>query len=180
MGFNAVKAFERSAAAADGADDRKPILVVLTGSGHVAYGLGIERQVAQWFDGEVASLIPVSVQDEDGELVDRVQGSYADFVWGLPRQEAPLYPSLGISSRKGDDGRRTIIHLAEESTAQRAGLAVGDFLLAVDGVDLVAKGVFSRLMAEKRWGDAVSVTVERAGETLEIEVLMRRQPEGRG
>ena len=170
MGFNSVKAFEKHR-------EEGAILVVLAGSGHVSYGLGIERQAAQWFDGEVASLIPVSVRDGDGEPVASVQASYADFLWGLPQDTGPIYPSLGISTRKNDDDRRELIYVAEDTPAERAGFQVGDLLVAADGVAIDSKGAFSRLMATKRWGDTISVTVERGEETVTIEAMLRRKLE---
>ena len=175
MGYNAVKALEAHAGEDAGG---AAIMVVLAGSGHVAYGLGIERQAAQWFDGEVALLIPVSVTGEDGEAVSSVQASYADFLWGLPEEQAPIYPTLGISTRQGDeDERRRVIHVSEGSAAERAGIELGDILLTVDGVEIRGRGVFNRLMAGKRWGDALSVTVERGEETVELTVLLRRAME---
>ncbi len=175
MGYNAVKAFEAHGGGTD--NDGDPIMVVLAGSGHVAYGLGIERQTAQWFDGEVALLIPVSVIDTDGEAVDEVQASYADFLWGLPEEVAPIYPSLGLSTREADDGRRKVIHVSEDSAAEAAGFQLGDVLLEADGVEIQGKGDLNRLMAQKRWGDSLSATVQRGGETVKIVVLLRRTVE---
>ncbi len=169
MGYNAVKAFEATTGEDDGA-----IMVVLTGSGHVAYGLGIARQAAQWFEGEIAQLIPVSVVGPDGEPVDQVQASYADFLWGVPEVRAPIYPSLGLSTREDDDGNREVIFVSEGSPAERAGFQLGDILRSVEGVDIRVKGNLSRLMAGKRWGDSLSATVQRGDETLELLVLLRR------
>ncbi len=177
MGYNAVRAFEGSAdegLAGEEQSGARAIMVVLTGSGHVAYGLGIERQAAQWFDGKIATLIPVPVRDTDDELVSSIQGSYADFLWGLPKMSAPLYPSLGISTRKADDGGRKIIYVEEGSSAEHAGFQIGDLLLTVEGREIAAGSDISRLMADKRWGDALSATVQRDGETVELKILLRR------
>ncbi len=171
MGYNAIQAFE---AHAGDAPDGEAIMVVFAGSGHVAYGLGIERQAAQWFDGEVALLIPVEMRDQDGEPVEEVQASYADFLWGVPEEVAPIYPILGFSTTKGEDERRKIIHVAEGTPAEAAGFEVGDVLLTIEGQEIGSRGVLARLMAEKRWGDAVAATVMRGEETVEIEVLLRR------
>ncbi len=171
MGYNAVRAFE--ALTDDGASEGA-IMVVLAGSGHVAYGLGIERQAAKWFDGEVALLIPVPVTDDSGAPVADVQASYADYLWGLPEERAPIYPSLGISSRKDEDQRRKIIYVAEDSAAERAGFEVDDVLIEVDGQEIRRKGDLNRLMAQKRWGDSLSATVRRGEETVELVVLLRR------
>lgn len=152
----------------------KSILVVLVGSGHVAYGMGIERQAAAWFDGTVASLIPVPVRGEDDVPVESVRASYADFLWGLPKMTAPLYPSLGVSTRKNDDGAREVIYVAEESPAFGAGFAVGDVLLTVAGREIQEGADLSRIMAGMRWGDGFVATVRRGGETVDLEVVLRR------
>jgi uncharacterized iron-regulated protein len=171
MGWNAVKALE-AAGAADA------IVVVLVGSGHVAYGLGAERQAKLWFDGRTASLIPVPVAEHGGrERIEAVRASYADFAWGLPPVTDPLYPSLGIStpeSRKGD--HYTVIMVAEDSVAAAAGFQVGDELVSIDGVPIDEKETSRRIMAQKRWGDSAVFEVLRQGETLTLTAHLRRRP----
>lgn len=154
------------------------ILVVLIGSGHVAYGLGAERQAANHFDGTTASVIPIPVADADGEPTPTVRASYADFVWGLPPETDALYPSLGLSTTAAGDAdpRRRVTFVSAGSAAGAAGVAVGDLLLALDGEPLPDKEALQRRMAEKRWGDAAALTVERQGEPIEIEVVFRRDP----
>jgi uncharacterized iron-regulated protein len=171
MGYNAVRVLTAHG-------DPEAVLVVLVGSGHVAYGLGIERQAAHWFEGGVASVIPIPVEDDDGEPVETVQASYADFVWGLPPAGDPLFPSLGLSGTavSDDDPRRKVIHVPEDSVAAAAGFAVGDVLLTMDGEPLPDRESFQRRMAGKRWGDKATFTVERGGETVTIEAWFRRSP----
>lgn len=156
------------------------ILVVLAGSGHVAYGLGIERQALALaggeLDGHTASLLPQPVR-QDGEAVERVQASYADFVWGVAAEANPLFPSLGLSTvaAEGEAGRR-VIYITEGSVADRAGFAVGDILVAIDGRPLPDRESLNRALAEERWGDAATFTVRRGETTLEIRALFRREP----
>lgn len=170
MGYNAVRAFEEH-----GGDEA--ILVVLVGSGHVAYGLGIERQAKRWLDGTITSLIPISDEDDDGEPVERVQASYTDYLWGLPAQDDPFYPSLGLSAIAiGDETYRQVIHVSEDSVAERAGFAVGDVLLEMDGVDLEEKAALNRTVAARRWGDVATFTIRRDGETVELPVAFTRTP----
>lgn len=159
--------------------DPSAVLVVLVGSGHVAYGLGIERQAARWFDGRVASVIPIPVEDEDGLRVAAVQASYADFVWGLPPQGDPLFPSLGLSTAavSDDDPRRRVIHVAEDSVAAAAGFEVGDVLLTMDGEGLSDREALQRRMAGMRWGDAAVFGVERGGDTVALRAWFRRMIE---
>lgn len=169
MGYNSVNALASDS-------DPNAILVVLIGSGHVAYGLGIERQAKQWYEAAMASIIPVPIADEEGEPIETVRASYADFVWGLPPATDPLYPSLGLSTREieGDEHRR-VIFVSEGSPAEEAGFALEDILLSMDGTDLDSKEVLGRLMADKRWGDTASFVVRRGEETLELGVLLRRK-----
>jgi uncharacterized iron-regulated protein len=168
MAFNAVKALKEH-----GAPDT--IMVVLVGSGHVAYGLGIQRQAARTFDGRIATVVPVNVRDEKGHEVRTVQASYADFVWGLPAQSDAIYPSLGLSTSalEGEKALKVIL-VSEKTPAERAGVQVGDVIVALDGVAVPDKETLNRLVAAKRWGDEAVLTVKRGGETKELRLALRR------
>jgi len=148
------------------------------GSGHVAYGLGAERQARLWFDGKTASVIPIPIREEAGEpLVGKVQASYANFVWGLPPSTDPLYPSVGISTPEQKSGERfKVIMVGKDSPAAAAGFLVGDELVSIDGVAYTDKETVNRLMSGMRWGDAVEYKVMRNGQEQALTVHLRRQP----
>jgi uncharacterized iron-regulated protein len=171
MGWNALQALKQH-----GGQDG--IMVVLIGAGHVAYGLGAERQTRLWFEGRTASVIPIPIADEPGgEPVERVQASYADFVWGLPPSTDPLYPSVGISTPEQKSGERyKVIMVAKESPAAAAGFEVGDELVSVDGQPIVDKETSNTLMSRKRWGDQVVYEVMRGGSKRTLVVHLRRRP----
>ncbi|NKB88282.1 MAG: PDZ domain-containing protein [Acidobacteria bacterium] len=166
MAWNAVQALES-------AGDPDAIMVVIVGSGHVAYGLGIARQAADYFEGEIATLIPVPVSDSDGEPTGVVRGSYADFVWGIPGEAQPLYPSLGLSVTDSDEGL-SVLFGDPESLGGKAGIAAGDKILTIDGWTVPNKLTYNRIMADKRWGDHVELVVERAGARQEFPIALRR------
>lgn len=148
------------------------IVVVLVGSGHVAYGLGIERQIAAGDSGiGVASIIPVPVAADDGTAT--VSASYADFIWGLPASQAPRYPALGLSTMVRSE-RLGIIALEPGSPAKTAGLAVGDIVAAIDDTPITTRGELSEALSRFGWGDIPVITVERQGKTLRIPVPLRR------
>jgi len=169
MAHNSLRALERH-----GGPDA--VMVVLIGGGHVAYGLGIQRQAAQWFDGRMAALLPIPVADEDGLPVQTVQASYADFIWGLPPVTDELYPSLGLSTREVEGSeRRTVIHVAKGSVAEDAGFRLGDVLLALDGADLPDRESLNRAMAGLRWGDSAVFEVRRDAETVRLTARFRRE-----
>ena len=176
MAYNAVKNLEKH-----GGEDA--VMVVLVGSGHVSYDLGIARQAKQWLDGRIASVIPISVVDGDREPVEVVQASYADFLWGLPPARDPIYPVLGLSTRKIEEAEgeehpdgpiSKVIHISEETVAEAEGFQIEDVMLEMDGVPLRGKETFNRLMADKRWGDFAVFKIERDGETMELTVPLRR------
>jgi uncharacterized iron-regulated protein len=158
----------------------KAVMVVLVGTGHVAYGLGIQRQaVVQGFEGRIATVVPVPVRDEDGAPVASVRASYADFLWGLPPASGPLYPSLGLSTASGEgEAGRQVILVSEDTPAARAGFKAGDVLLTMDGAPLADRETMNRALADKRWGDVATFTVRRGEETIELKVVFRRQLAG--
>ncbi len=172
MAWNAVKALEK-------AKDPNAVMVVLIGSGHVAYGLGAERQAKLWFDGGIASVIPIPVLDEKDRPV-KVRASYADFLWGVPQETDPVYPVLGLSTRDPKDGSAgwPVINVAKDSVAEAAGFRVGDVLLAMDGTPLDRKGLFNRLMSEKRWSDTASYEVKRGEEKVTLVARFVRKTKG--
>jgi hypothetical protein len=171
MGWNALQALKKHGG-------EKAIMVVLIGAGHVAYGLGAERQARLWFDGKTASVVPVPIAEEAGATpVAKVQASYADFVWGLPPSTDPVYPSVGISTPDQKSGERyKVIMVAKDSPAEGAGFKVGDELVSIDGLAYVDKEAVNRLMSEKRWGDAVVYKVVREGQEQTLTARLRRQP----
>jgi uncharacterized iron-regulated protein len=169
MGHNAIRSLEEH-----GGDDA--IMVVLIGSGHVAYGLGVERQVALGFEGKTATLIPVNVVDEE-RAPATVRASYADFIWGLPAPRPPRFPVLGLSTRADKEtGQLAVIHVQEDSVAASSGFELGDALLTLDGEPISGREDLKRLMAGKGWGDAGVFEVRRGDEALSLTAQFRRTP----
>ena len=157
----------------------RPMLVVLVGSGHVAYGLGIERQAAaQGLKLRFASVVPLALADRSGDPVGPVRASYADYLWGLPPDGPPLYPELGASTVEADrsagDLRRKVIDVPRDTPAAGAGVEVGDLLLALDDVPLPDREALQRAIAAHRWGDRATLAVDRGGVRKVLEVWFRR------
>jgi len=166
--WDATMAQNAAAAVKKSGEDEKTILVLLAGGGHVAYGLGIQRQAARLFSDRIATLVPIPVRDEKGNPVPAVQASYADFLWGVPRETDPLYPELGASTRAAEGGRGLpVIAVEKKSVAARAGLAAGDLLVSFDGTAVESRETLARLVAEKKWGDSARLSVSRGGKILE-------------
>lgn len=172
MGFNARMALERH-----GGEDA--IMVVLIGAGHATYGLGAERQIRDAFDGRIRSLVPVPIRDGDDQPVHRVRASYADFIWGVPPEVAPMYPSLGVSlaGAIGSDPMK-VIQVSDDSVAQRAGVQVGDVLLHLDQHELDSGVALRKQIAGYDWGDSAVLQFERDEEAQTLDLHFRRAPDG--
>lgn len=171
FGWNAVRAAQSS-------DDPKSIVVVLLGHGHVFYGMGAQRQAGLWFDGKMSSLVSVATSDRDKGHCDirTVQASLADYVWGVPEEDAPAYPTPGFSTRwVQTENLPEVIQVDKRSAAERAGLKVGDRLVDLDGRPSSDREAIHRVFAGKRWGDSARLTVRRGSETVPLELLLRRE-----
>jgi uncharacterized iron-regulated protein len=168
MGYNAVQALQKFG-------DKDTIMVVLIGSGHVAYGLGAERQAKLWFDGKIASVIPMQAVNDKGEK-PLVRASYANFVWGVAPEKATLFPTLGFSTGAKKEQGYPIIAVQPQTIAAEAGFKVGDILLSMDGVALTDTEVTNRLMADKRWADSAEFKVKRGTDDVTLKTFFRRKP----
>ena len=151
-------------------------MVVLIGSGHAAYGLGIQRQARQWYDGKAASVIPIMVQDEQKKPIETVRASYADFIWGILPEKDPLYPELGVATIEArGNNRRAVVSVSDDSVGKAAGFAEGDVLVSMDGIPVPDRETLNTLMASKRWGDQSEFVVERGGQQVTLHALFRRR-----
>lgn len=168
MGWNALQALKQHGP--PGA-----IMVVLIGAGHVTYGLGAERQIAPHYEGRIASLIPVPVYDDTRKPVEKLRASFASYVWGVPREDAPTYPTLGVSLM-GAIGREPtqVIQVSKDSVGERAGIKLGDVLLEFGGKPIDNEVALRRALSGYRWGDAALARLRRDGQEREIEVTFRR------
>jgi S1-C subfamily serine protease len=58
------------------------------------------------------------------------------------------------------------------SPAEKAGIAAGDVILAIDGADVADLKGYSALLKTKKPGDKVKVRVRRGDETKELEATL--------
>jgi membrane-associated protease RseP (regulator of RpoE activity) len=153
-------------------------MVVLLGSGHVAFGLGAPRQAARYANLPTATVIPVPLADEDGKPA-RARASYADYLWALPPESPlPLYPTIGVSlADRKDVPHPVVTSVSERSLAALAGVQAEDRLVSFDGAPLGGKEDYFLSLATKQWGDRITLVVERAGKKMTINVPLARLTE---
>jgi uncharacterized iron-regulated protein len=170
MAWNALRALQAD-------PDPSAVMVVLLGSGHVAFGLGAPRQAAGYASVPMATVIPVPLADDDGTHA-RVRASYADYVWGLPPEsKAAPYPSFGLSlADKAGVPHPVVTEVGDASAAARAGVQAEDRVVSLDGSAVPDKETFLRLAAGRNWGDRAALIVERAGKNVTLDVDLARAP----
>ncbi len=136
-------------------------MVVLAGSGHLAYGAGIPKRVYRRIGKSYAIILP-----DPGEPLEL---GLADFVIFPSEVQAPEDAKLGILL-DSSDGLLTVAGFSRGSGAEKAGIKKGDIVLAVDGQKVEDFDDLRIFLATRHVGDMVRVKVQRDQETLELEV----------
>ena len=136
----------------------KAIMVVLIGSGHVAYGLGAERQAKLWFDGRTASRDPGAGRGRGATGKPLEQGA------GVVRETS----SGACRRRPTRSTRASASRLRRQKSGERYTVIDGGARVAGRGRRLQARrrarvdrrradrrqgDVATGMMSEKRWGD---------------------------
>ena len=171
-------------------------MVVLVGSGHVAFGLGIARRIHEELarrgepDMEVATFVPVTApapdpegepsghpmpggqKAGDGEPALFVR-SVADVVAAFPdRGGVEEVPRLGLKLEEGEDGAILVKRAWPDSPSEAAGLAAGDRIVDLGGAEPADIHRLRLALARLRWGDRLDLRVERDGATVDCAVLL--------
>jgi len=68
-----------------------------------------------------------------------------------------------------------VIHVEKGSVAERAGIAVGDLIVSIDGSPVENRETLNRLVAQARWGDAARLSLRRSGSLVNVNVFFRRE-----
>lgn len=74
------------------------------------------------------------------------------------------------------EGGAILAEVGEDTPAAAAGLQRRDVITAVDGETITTFEEFAAMIAEREPGDAVSLTVVRAGEEMEVDVELGSRP----
>lgn len=146
--------------------------LVLAGTGHVVYELGIVRQLPEAQRLSATTIVPVPVASDTKS--SSVTGAIGDLAWGMPESEFPAYPELGILTTQTAGGLH-VIYVEPDSSAAFAGLAAGDVLTRYAGRPLAERSDLGRSLSSNRWGDEVVIELERDDELREIAVALRRR-----
>jgi aminopeptidase N len=141
-------------------------MIVLSGSGHLAYGSGIPKRVARR-NGYNYTII---LNDAD------LEKGIADFVLFPEAIAGVTSPMLMVFLRE-EAGKVAIVGFPHNSVSEKAGMKVGDILLAIDHTRIrTIDDVKIDLLARNK-GDKVKVKVSRKGllgsQEMDFDVTLR-------
>jgi len=142
------------------------VVVGILGSGHVAGGHGVPRQLRALGIYEPASLIPAAV-----DMACTLIGTgYADAIFTLPRTDeapAPEQPRLGVLLREGD-GPPRIDRVVDDSVAEIAGLKAGDQVVRAAGLAMRSAEDLMEVVARQAPGTWLPLSIRRDGQEIDI------------
>ena len=157
------------------ADREKKRLVVLAGSGHLLYNLGINRRVYEKNAMPFRTIVAVELAPDESSLT--VSGSFSDFVWGIPEQEQPAYPAVGLALKKVDGIDNIVIERKPiDGVALGADIEKGDVILSVDGRNFHDINEMRAYLAGIPWDGEAKLRLLRNGEARELTIKFEFKP----
>lgn len=157
MAFNAVEAANK--------DGRQ--MVILAGSGHLLYNLGINYRAFGRTGLPFKTVVCLEVPN-DNESV-QVSRSFADYVWGLKDEERPVYPSVGLSFKIFDGLDNLVIGSSPiGGVALGQDIKKGDVVLDVDNKVYTNINTLRTYLSQFTWGDEVKFRLLREAEEIEV------------
>lgn len=148
-------------------------LVILAGSGHLLYNLGINRRAYEINGSPFQTVICLEIPDEEETL--SVSRSLADYVWGLGEEVHPEFPSIGLAFKKFKGLTNLVIEREPiDGVAKGEDFAKGDIVLSVDGKVFTEVNSLRTYLAKFQWHDEVTFRLLR--EAQELEVVLKFLP----
>jgi len=158
------------------AEGRGKTVLVIVGSGHVAFDFGIPKRLHRRTPLHYKTIILKEWKknlDDDFSL-NKVSSPLAHFLWITePASLEKRRPRIGVILKEQEDPRGIWIErVIPGSPAEIAGLLSGDQFLAINGKEVTKVKGIQDAFAEKGWGKKVTVTVLREGLKKEITVIL--------
>nr|VFK55425.1 MAG: Uncharacterized iron-regulated protein [Candidatus Kentron sp. TUN]VFK55521.1 MAG: Uncharacterized iron-regulated protein [Candidatus Kentron sp. TUN]VFK61660.1 MAG: Uncharacterized iron-regulated protein [Candidatus Kentron sp. TUN] len=144
-------------------------LIVLAGSGHLAYGDGIPDRLEKRVSVDTAIILPADGMEPDPDV--------ADFLLVSEEKHLPRKGTLGVELETNAEGIQ-VASLLQESAAKAVGIKTHDRIRSVDKWPIRTIGDIKLALWNKQPGDRVSVEIYRTnwlrgGENMRFEVKLR-------
>ncbi|MDD8030592.1 MAG: ChaN family lipoprotein [Acidobacteriota bacterium] len=156
MGLNVIRAAETTGCR----------MVVLAGSGHLIYNLGLNLRASRLSRLPSATVIGVVVPENSKLKVSR---GLADYIYGVKKKDYPDYPAPGLSLKKVEGLSNLVVNAdPKEPLTKEARFKKGDVILSVADKHFDDPNELKIFLAGFNWGDEVEFQVLRNGEVVTI------------
>ncbi|MGB9763926.1 MAG: ChaN family lipoprotein [Candidatus Saccharicenans sp.] len=154
-------------------------VVVLAGSGHMLYNLGLNFRAWQKSRQPFATIIGLQVAENSKVKVSR---GLANYLYGVKQKPYPTYPEVSLNLKKVE-GLTNLVVAANptEPLAREAGFQKGDVILSLNGKETSEINDLRMTLAGFKWGDEVKIKVLRNAEMviltlkLDPEILKKKE-----
>jgi uncharacterized iron-regulated protein len=158
--------------------------VIIAGSNHVSYKLGIPfRYKKANRKAVITTIVPVLFpkekkedetedDEEEGHPMMKMMGSalkpavtfsrgIADYVFSAQQPLYHHFPVIGFSVEE-KNGKLMVTRVSKKSIAWNNGIRKGDQITAIDNIDVSTKEQLRLLIAKKNWDDSISFSVVKS------------------
>ncbi len=156
----------------------EPLVVGIVGQGHLQYGYGIPRQLADLGIAGSAVLLPWDAGRPCGELAPPGGPAIAEAVFGLAADAVSAKPPkllLGVMIEDGEDGVR-VMRVMKNSVAEASGLAEDDLIVEAAGRPIANTGDLIAVVGRQAPGTWLPLRLRRGEETLEMVAKFPSRP----
>ena len=142
-------------------------MIILAGSGHLYYNLGINKRVYEQNRLSYKTIIPVSTDPEAKSI--SVARNLGDYLWVVDGEERPAFPAVGLSFKKFDGLDNLVIDRKPFDGAAKSGdFEKGDLILSVDDNSFSDINELRIYLARFSWGDKVNFRILRGAEMKDV------------
>ena len=149
-------------------------IVVLVGSGHLIYNLGLNRRAFERSKLPYKTVVAVDVPK--GKPSVTVSRSLADYIVGLADEERPAYPSIGLAFKKFKGLENLVIDTKPiDGAALGQDFEKGDVVLSVDGKPFLEMNELRTYLAQFGYDAEVKFRLLRTGSEKDVTLKVRPQ-----
>jgi beta-lactamase class A len=142
-------------------------MVVLAGSGHLLYNLGINGRVFEKNRLPFKTVVAVSLSSQKTSLP--VARALADYIWGVPEEERPHYPAVGLAFKTVEGMANLVLERKPiDGVALGGDFDKGDIVLAIDGRAFSDINEARMYLARFQWGEETKIRLLRNGDVKEV------------
>jgi uncharacterized iron-regulated protein len=147
-------------------------IVVLAGSGHLLYNLGINLRAYKRSQLPFKTVVCVVIPEDENSI--DVSRSLADYVWGLPEEKRPAYPSVGLRFKKFEGLDNLVIERDPiDGVAKGTDFKKGDVVLSVGGKTFTDINALRIYLSRFTWGEHVTFQLLRDVQQVEVKLTFQ-------